>query len=553
MKKNRGTKRPIKIGNTSSQNQIKNKKLRSVVETIEKKSVADLENHLVSENLQENYDIISNIFDNSFGFTLRKFSIGENNTESFIIYIDGMVNREAIHENILKPLMTEFSYPHDHARIHHESFLSDLKDTLISISDVTPIHSIKEAVKFVLLGHCVLFVNNNDVALSMNTLGIESRSVSDPIVETSLRGPMEAFVENIQINTSLIRRRIRTPNLKMEKFTVGRLSQTDVVMCYIKGIANEGILKEVKERIEKIDTDIILEGGQLESFSEDSWISPFPQTEITERPDSCVASLAEGRIVLVINGSPFVLIVPVALSYFFTAAEDYYHKFYFASFVRLLRYFAFLITLVLPSFYVAITTYHQEMIPSVLLISIANARAEIPFPAVVEALFMEITFEIIREAGARLPLSIGQSLSIVGGLVIGSTAVDAGLVSPGMVIVVAVTAIASFIIPKINSSRAISVLRFPILFLASTMGIFGIIVGLLILLIHLASLRSFGVPYLSPYTPLSLENWKDSFIKLPAWFIFKRPAFLEPENLVRTDLDSEPKPPNTTNYMDEEN
>ncbi|SNR87664.1 spore germination protein KA [Anaerovirgula multivorans] len=548
MKKFRRTKKPIRIGsNFNRKEEKKNNRLQSVFEEIEIKSEKSLEKCLLSDKLEDNYESISSIFNNCYGVILRKFTIGEKQVESFIVYIDGMVNRDDINQNVLKSLMTDIKNTDYEKESYQENLLSLVMNSLISVSEVIPVYSIKEAVKFILKGYCVIFIDENNGALAMNTVGGDARKVSEPLVETVLRGPMEAFVEDINVNTTLIRRRIKTPDLKIEKFNLGRLSQTEVVMCYIEGIAAEDVLSEIRQRLSRIDTDVIIEGGEIEFFTEDNWLSPFPLSEVTERPDSSAASLAEGRVVIIADGSPFVLIVPVTFSYFFTAPEDYYNKFFSSSFVRLLRYFAFFITLTLPPLYVAITTYHHEMIPSILLISIANARAEIPFPAVVEAFFMEITFEIIREAGARLPISIGQSLSIVGALVIGNTAIQAGLVSPGMVIVVAITAISSFLIPKINSYRAISVLRFPMLLLASTMGVFGIIAGVLTLLIHLASLRSFGVPFLSPFTPISLEDWKDTFIMLPKWLIHKRPTFLQHNNQVRTERGLAPKPPNKDN------
>ncbi|MFZ5967253.1 MAG: spore germination protein [Bacillota bacterium] len=548
MKKIRNLKKPVKLENSSyEKKEVNNSKLQSLVEKIEKKSEESIEKSLLSENIEDNYEKISKVFDNCYGVILRRFTMGEKNIESFVAYIDGMVNRDDINQIVLKSLMTGRKVTNDDRESHQENLMSMVRDSLISIGEVTYIYSIKETVKYILLGYCVLFIHENNIALAVNTVGGDSRKVSKPTIETVLRGPMEAFVEDMKVNMTLIRRRLKTSDLKIEKFNVGRLSQTAVMMCYIKGIAAEDVLSEVRQRISRIDTDMIIEGGQLEFFTEDNWLSPFPQAEVTERPDNSAAALAEGRVVIIVNGTPFVVIVPVTLTYFFTAAEDYYYKFYFATFARLLRYFSFFVTLLLPSFYVAITTYHQEMIPSTLLISIANARAEIPFPAVIEAFFMEIIFEIIREAGARLPISIGQSLSIVGALVIGQTAVQAGLVSPGMVIVVAITAISSFLIPKINSSRAISVLRFPMLLFASILGIFGIIVGILLLLIHMASLRSYGVPYLAPFTPISMEDWKDTFIKLPEWFMHKRPSFLQHNNLVRMKKGLAPKPPGTNN------
>jgi spore germination protein KA len=354
---------------------------------------------------------------------------------------------------------------------------------------------------------------------------------------------MVGFIEEISINTSLLRRIIKTPKLKMERFIIGTLSQTEVVVSYIEGIADAGILSEIRERLNRIDTDVIIDSGFLEGFIEDNPFSIFPQITNTERPDTSAAALAEGRFVILVDGTPFVLIVPTTFSYFLVAAEDYYDRFYFATFVRMLRYFAFALALFGPAVYIGITTFHPEMIPTSLFISIAVSRADVPFPALAEAMLMEVTFELMREASARLPTIIGQSLSIVGALVIGQTAVQAGLVSSALIIVVAVTGIASFSIPKFHIARAVRLLRFPMMLLAATMGLYGIIMGVLMLMIHMASIRSFGVPFLSPLAPINIEGWKDVFIRFPFWAMNKRPVFIQQNNVTRTKKDLMPKPP----------
>jgi spore germination protein KA len=268
----------------------------------------------------------------------------------------------------------------------------------------------------------------------------------------------------------------------------------------------------------------VLESGYLEEFIEDNPYSPFPQVVHTERPDRVTASLLEGRVAILTDGTPFALIVPAEFITLMQSPEDYYERYMVATAIRWLRYIGFAMSLLLPSLYIAITTFHQEMIPTRLLISLAAAREGVPFPALVEALMMEFTFEALREAGIRLPRAVGQAVSIVGALVIGQAAVQAGIVSPLMVIVVAITGIASFMNPAFNIALTMRLMRFPLMLLAATLGLFGVMVGILAILIHLAGLRSFGVPYLSSLAPLHTKDLKDVAVRAPWWAMDNRPA-----------------------------
>lgn len=325
----------------------------------------------------------------------------------------------------------------------------------------------------------------------------------------------------------------------LEMKQIGTVTQTDVGIMYIKGIANDEIIKEVHTRLDRINIDGILETGYIEELIQDKFLTPFPTLFNTERPDVVAADLLEGRIAIFVDGSPFVLTVPVLFIQFFQAAEDYYQRADIAFLLRVLRFVSFFIALLLPSLYIAITTFHQEMLPTQLLISLASQREGIPFPAFVEALVMEVTFEILREAGVRMPRAIGQAVSIVGALVIGQAAVEAGIISAAMVIVVALTAIASFVFPAFSMAISVRILRFAFMMVAATFGLYGITVGLIALVLHLSSIRSFGVPYMSPFAPFVTADQKDANFRFPHWGLFSRPRFISQQNVIR---ENSPKP-----------
>ena len=351
----------------------------------------------------------------------------------------------------------------------------------------------------------------------------EKRAIEIPAAERVIRGPREGFVEALGVNTSLIRRRIKSPDLKLISMEIGRYTKTKVVIAYIEGIADKTLIEEVNTRLKRIDIDGILESGMIEEFIEDNPYSPFPQVLATERPDVVTANLLEGRAAILVDGTPFSMVIPTTLYSLLQASEDYYARFIMATAVRWLRYLFVVISLLLPSLYVAVITYHHEMVPTTLLISMAASREQVPFPALVEALMMEVTFEALREAGLRLPQQVGSAVSIVGALVIGEAAVSAGIVSAPMVIVVSITGIASFTIPRFPLAFALRMLRFPMILLAGTLGLLGIMLGIITIVIHLCTLRSFGVPYLSPMAPMKTQDLKDVLIRAPWWRLKTRP------------------------------
>lgn len=513
-------------------------------ESFQRKGDHVVEDHPLSTCFEQNVKQLKDIFEDCTDVVFREFTTGGRcPVRVLLLYVDGLTNSILLSEGLMTNIMIRSLSLERAEPLEAENAFQVIKERLLAISEVTETGQINQLVDQVLSGSSALLVDGSAKALIVSAKGWESRAVNEPESETVVRGPRDGFVENLRVNTAHLRRRIRTSRLKMERMRIGLLTKTDVLIVYIKGIANDKVIDEVKQRLSRINTDSILESGYIAELIEDEPFSLFAQINATERPDKVAAGLLEGQVAIMVDNTPFVLLVPITFIQLLQASEDYYNRYPWATFVRLLRFVALNIALLLPSLYVAVTTYHQEMIPTPLLISIAGAREAVPFPAFVEAVIMETIFEILREAGVRLPRAVGQAVSIVGALVIGEAAVSAGLVSPAMVIVVALTAIASFTFPSLESAIAIRLIRFPMIFLAGALGLFGIIVGLLAILIHLCTLRSFGVPYLSPLAPMSLRDLKDSFIRFPWWAMFTRPRLTGYKEPARQDYLQKPQPP----------
>lgn len=427
-----------------------------------------------------------------------------------IIYIEGMADPQemihAIHED--EDLFNAFSNPEP------ASCLQLLKTRTLALGKVGEVRDYPRVERELLAGNSIVFIDGGEIALSAGTEALKQRAVEDASSQSVVRGPREGFTESLRDNTALIRRRIQNPKLRIEERILGKQTQTNIAVMYIEGNVDPGVLQELRRRLDAARLDSVLESNYIEEMIQDRQYSPFPTVYNTERPDSAASALLEGRITVLVEGTPFVLIVPALFVQFFQSSEDYYQRSDFASLVRILRYFCFIVALLTPAFYIAITTFHQEMIPTSLLISLIGQRQGIPFPAFFEASLMEITFEILREAGIRLPKSIGQSVSIVGTLVIGQAAVDAGLVSAAMVIVVAITAISNFALPAFNIGISVRMLRFGMMVIGASFGLYGIIVALLILGLHLCSLESMGLPYMTSFAPWQWKSQKDSLIRM---------------------------------------
>lgn len=485
----------------------------------------------VSTDIHKNIEILKQEFEKS-DVTFRRLKVG--NQEACLIFIEGLIDKVTIELHAIHELLEAVSLD--------ELSESYIEQNVVSVNKVLKSNDLAELTNYVLDSNAVLLIDGLDKALVLDAKGGTTRSVSEPETEASIRGPREGFTENLGVNKSLVRQKIRSNDLKIIPKVVGTHTRTSLAIMYMDSIASPDLVAEVEDRIDRIKIDGVLESGYLEEFMEDNPFTLFPQIQNTERPDSVAASLLEGRVAILVNGTPFALILPATFWQFLQASEDYYQRYHISIFLRLLRVMLLFLALLLPAFYIAVTTYHQEMIPTNLLYSIAASREAIPFPAFIEALIMEIAFEALREAGIRLPKVIGQAVSILGALVIGQAAVEAGIVSAPMVIIVSLTGIASFTIPRFNLSISIRLLRFPMMLLAATFGLYGIVLGAIVLLTHLCNLRSFGVPYFSPLGPLTWSELKDVFVRVPWWKMDKRPSEFANENVVREESNLKPSP-----------
>jgi len=493
----------------------------------------------VDRSLARNLEHIINILGHNVDFVKKDFVLGlEEPIKAAICYMDGLINSEILGSDIMRPLLE--------ANAREKSGQKLLKlltqGGLIAKAEIQKGENFQTIVSHVLVGEVVLFIDGFARAFIISCKGYNGRGIPEPIQENAIRGPREAFVELLSVNISLIRKRLVTPNLVVENYQIGRISATNVSVLYLKGLVSEDLVAEVRQRLNRIDIDAVLESGYLEHFLKDSPYSPFPLVIATERPDKVAADLLEGRVAILTDNTPFALVVPGQFFSLIQSSEDYYTEFYFATFVRWIRLFSFFLALTLPSLYIAVTNFHQEMIPTTLFISIAANRQGVPFPAVIEALIMEILFEALREASIRLPTTLAQTISIVGALVIGQAAVQANIVSPAMIIVVATTGIATFTIPQYNLGQSVRLLRFPLMLASAFLGLFGLMTGLLAILLHLCSLRSFGVPYLSPLSPFNWQSFKDTLIVAPHWTRRNRPTEMVQRNVNRMSKNLKPGP-----------
>jgi len=496
----------------------------------------------LSTDLTSNIDIIKNILGFANDIRVREFTISAGiEINAAVILIKGLAERELINEQVIGALMLNNRF----TNVKNNSDLFQIiKEYGIPNIYVSEEFDINKIVTELVSGNTIFLLDKINKVLIVGSSGWKERAISEPATENVVRGPKDGFTENIESNTALIRRRLKSPNLRLEPFSIGTETKTKVLIVYLKGIAKETVITEVRNRLGRIEINGILESGYIEELIEDTPTSPFPQIEHSERPDKVSAAILEGRVAILVDTTPFVLIVPTIFFQFIQSADDYYERFPIGSLTRFIRLIAFFISVILPALYIALTSFHQEMIPTTLALSIAASREGVPFPSIGEAFMMEATFEILREAGLRLPKQAGQAVSIVGGLVIGQAAVQAGIVSQAMVIVVALTGISSFAIPAFNAAASGRLLRFPLMLLASIFGLPGILAGLSIIIIHLNSLRSFGVSYMEPFISANKNEFKDMVIRSPWWAMNRLPSYIGRKGFVRVGPNMKPGPKN---------
>lgn len=479
----------------------------------------------VSPKLAENIKFIREAFEcnKNFDVVLREFKIKvqERFFDAFLVFYDGLTDQELVNEDIMAPLMDSHI-----KNLPQEIKLEDIVyEYLLAQAPSTKKYDIKEIIELVGFGNCAIFADGCSCAFVADVKGWKTRGVDKPISEAVLSGPQEAFTETIMSNIALVRKILKDPNLIAEKITVGTKSKTPCALMYINGITNFSLVKEARHRLETVDTEYIFSSADVEMLIEDSTAFPLPQILKTERPDRAAAQLADGKVIIIVQGSPFVLIIPATAQDLAESAEDNYVRVAEANFMRLIRLIGCFLALFLTGIFISVVLYHHESIPTDLLFAIESTREQMPFPIVLELVIMILSFELIKEASIRVPDPIGSTLGIVGGLILGQSAVSAGIASPLLIIIVSIAALGSFAAPTVSISRALSVIQFVFLFLGAVAGFTGMAFGVFLLSLYLATAKSFGVLYMS-----TSNNSESPFFVSPIWRRERRPKSLLPQN-----------------------
>ncbi len=506
---------------------IKRRKKQMVTRESNKRDITFAEK-LVESQLELTSENAYSLLKVNSDVVFRKLYInGQEDIPVTMVFIEGLVDTKSIDDSILKPITQELSL--SESKNASQIIEKIERGTLYHVFQKTR-DELSDCINDIMDGSVALIFDQVKKAVTFDVKEFDKRSVSEPTVENIFKGAKDSFIENLRTNTATVRRKIKTHNLVIEETKVGTQSLTQIAIVYINGITNMNIVGEVKKRISGIITDSVLSVGIIEENIIEDIYSPFPQIIYTERPDKFCANVVEGRVGVIIDGFPVTYIVPGTFGTFLQAPEDYSENFIVGSVTRFLRFTLIFITLLLPGFYVAVTSFHHEMIPTALALAIAASKEGVPFPSFVEVVFMLIAFEVLVEAGLRLPKAIGQAVSIVGALVVGQSAVEARLVSPAIVVVIAITAISSFAMVNQDFSNALRIWRFIFVLLSSAIGLFGLSLGGIILLNHLSKMEVYGVPYLSPFVGEDNKNMSDSLFRLPFFTQHKRPLGLKTKN-----------------------
>ena len=454
----------------------------------------------LNRDLMENMVKVRALSQNSTDLLERQIEV--SGVPVAILMCEGMVNLQLFTQSLVRPL-TELSLENADG----EAVARWVSRETVLSGDQKEFFTYDELFSFLMAGFVVLLIDGVDRGIACGMQGYSFRSVSEPSTEMNITGSREGFVEPIRVNQTMIRRRLRSPSLKFEMYPIGEKSRTDICLVYLTDTADPRMVEEVKRRLGKLSSDILLSQGYLRPYLEGQPLSPFSSVGTTERPDTLCAKINEGRIGILVDGTPFALVVPYLFEEHFQSMDDYSYRPYYGSFIRLLNYFAFLLSIFLPGGYVAITSFSPEMLPDSLLFNIAASEQQTPFSMMTEALVIHLIYEIMREAGLRLPRPVGHAVSIIGALVIGDAAVKAGIIGSSMVMVVALTALSSFVVPSLYEPAAI--LKFVFILVGGTWGLFGISVGFVLLLTNLCALESLGVPVMAPLSPCAPADLRD--------------------------------------------
>ncbi len=492
----------------------------------------DILKNKLSNDIELNKKVIKTVYDipKNSDLVLREFNftVKEKTIKAFLVFIDGMTNSTNICNFLLEPLMLL-----SNIKIYDETkAIGDfILERLIPYNQIKKAENYSDVVSNVNFGGCAIFIEDLEYAFVADTKTWEHRGVDAPKSETVIRGPQEAFNEQIRANTALIRKILKDKDLIIQSVLIGDRSNTPCAIMYIKDIVNDSLVREVLKRVKSIKVDYIFDSGELEQLLEDSTFLAAPQIFATERPDNVAMMLSRGNVAVMLDGSPYVLVMPATITEFLHTTEDSNVRFPYVNFIRIIRIIGIAIALLLPGTYIAITNFHQEMIPTNLLFAIEASRENVPFPSVIEILIMEFSFELIREAGLRVPGAIGSTIGIVGGLILGQAAVTANVVSPIMIIIVAITALGSFTVPSFSMSFSIRIMRFLYIIFGAVAGFLGIALALILNSLILASSKSFGVPFLTPFAPVTNGKYADKLTRKPTWKQEKRPDYLNVKNI----------------------
>lgn len=480
------------------------------------------------KSIEGNIALFKSIFNNDETLIVREFCNKWLKTaKCCIIYIEGMVDAQVVNESILQPILrNDLSQ-----EISSDNLLEELRKKVISVHSVSEDSNINTITSAILYGDTVLFADGYNKALLIHSKGWQARAIIEPEAEKIIRGPREGFNESILVNISLIRRKIMDTDLKFRFKEIGARTHTKTCICYLEGIASNNIINELVKRLNEIEIDGILDSGYIQELIRDAPFSPFVTVGYSERPDVIAAKLLEGRVALIVDGSPVVLTVPFIMVESTQSNEDYYNNYIFASINRLMRAGGALMAISVPAIFISLATYHQEMLPTALLLNISSSRKGVPIPTVVSIFLMLLIFDVLREAGTRMPTPIGQAVNIVGTLILGQAAVEAKLVSAPIIIMTALTGILTLM--NVKLINAVIVLRFFLLALSSILGMYGYLMGMLVINMHLMSIRSFGVPYMLNTTSVKDHNAQDTWIRAPWWEMTLRPKIIAGRNLIR--------------------
>lgn len=483
----------------------------------------------ISKNLRENEEYIRKQCKDCADILVRPMRLGEERkVDCLMVYIEVAVSNMMLDDSAIGKMVNHFW------EVSPERIREFVSNNSLGIADVKKLGTMEEIFSALLAGNAVFFIDGYDQAMKISSKGYPGMGVSEAETEKVIRGSREGFTDSVKTNSALVRKRLRDTRMKVEEHQIGTRSHTMLQLLYMEDLVHEELLEDIRERLQQYEIDGILDSGMLEQLTEDHWYSPFPQYQTTERPDRAAQEILNGKIILICDNSPAALILPSSFQGFMESSEDWNQRFEMASFLRVLRYLALIWATLFPGLYLAVIRFHTQILPTNLILSFAEAREGVPFSSVAELIFLELAFELIREAGVRVPGALGNAIGIVGGLIVGDAAVSANLVSPIVVMIVALTALGSMTIPNEEFASAFRLVKYVFLFLGGYLGIFGIVLGIYLMIAHLAGLLSFGMPYLMPFVKKEpVKGVGDGILRMPFQKRSQRPLYAKRDESLR--------------------